>query len=338
MKKLILTLSIVLSSIAASAQSEGYMLPDGFFSVELQANPFSNDFNTFKMAEFKVRLFLDAKNVVRLKLGAGYDNDTDESTENYDSRLVVRPSDSYYTTTTKSQTKTKQTALKVALGYENHFLNTGRLDFYVGAEVGYEAKFYSGNRESNYHRFDYSGSEVTETSTYTKYSFEKMTPVEVSESFFASGGSYNSSGNYNSTPTTYDQSSSARQNRSINSIPAVDYNSAKQNESVLFANIFTGVDFFVYKGLYIGTELGVSFKTGKQKNGSWSYESLDSNGIKTVYNSKTGKLMQIDSTWKGNSGETGVLKEENREIEHFTRKNSNFKVYVEPALRIGWMF
>ena len=353
MKKLIFTLSIVLTSLAASAQSEGYQLPDGFMSVELQANPFSNDFNMFKMAEFKVRLFLDAKNVVRLKIGAGFDNDTDEKTTNFDSRLLThKDATDYYTSTSKSTVKTKQTALKIALGYENHFINTGRLDFYVGAEAGYETRLYSGNINETSHTFTHKGSEVTETSNYTKYTFNKMTPPTNLTSSVIGGngenGNYGAGGEYITNNPTYNTNpnepnggnyaSNSRSNRSMGNIPNVDYSSAKQNESILFANVFTGVDFFIYKGLYIGTELGVSFKTGKQKNGSWSYENFGSDGIKTTYDSRTGKYLMIDTNYKGSSGDIGVLEESNNNVINYTKKSSNFKVYVEPALRIGWMF
>lgn len=317
MKKLLFTLGVMMVGMTASAQeqSEGYQLPDGFMSVELQANPFSNDFNMFKMAEFKVRLFLDAKNVVRLKVGLGYDNDTDETTTDYDSRKVTNQDASdYYTSTTNNSTKSKQTALKLALGYENHFVNTGRLDFYAGAEVGWEAKFYSGNINSTSRVITHNGSDITETLEYSKYSFDKMSPMDVPEGFLA--------------PSITDQDA-----------PTLDYSQAKHNENILFASLFTGVDFFIYKGLYIGTELGVSFKTGKQKSGSWTYESLDaSTGYKTIFDSKTGNLIQINPTYKGNNGDKGVVQTEKRYVDHFTSKSSNLKVYVEPALRIGWFF
>ena len=339
MKKLIFTLSIVLASMTASAQSEGYQLPDGFMSVELQANPFSNDFNMFKMAEFKVRLFLDSKNVVRLKVGAGFDNDSDDKTTNFDSRLLTKPNEtSYYTSTTKSSSKTKQTALKVAIGYENHFINTGRLDFYVGAEAGFETKFYSVSINQSSRTLTYNGTEVTETSSTTKYTFNKMTPpTNLTSSVIGGNGS---GGSYTVDNSSYEANlpSTSGSNRSKGNIPDVDYSSAKQNESILFANIFTGVDFFIYKGLYIGTELGISFKNGKQKNGTWSYENMDSDGIKTTFDSKTGKYLVIDTKYQGNAGETGVLEESNNSIVNYTKKNSNFKVYVEPALRIGWFF
>ena len=81
-KNLLLLLSLM--TLTASAQKDG--LPDGFLAVELQANPFSNDFNTFKMTELKARLWLNNKHVVRFAVGLGMDTNKEDTGWNFDSR------------------------------------------------------------------------------------------------------------------------------------------------------------------------------------------------------------------------------------------------------------
>lgn len=70
--------------------------------------------------------------------------------------------------------------------------------------------------------------------------------------------------------------------------------------------VFTGIDFYVYKGLYIGTELGIGLQT--QTTSQMKY-SGKLNGEK-IYDERT-----ADRT-------TAV----------------SFKHYIEPTLRLGWTF
>ena len=109
-------------------------------------------------------------------------------------------------------------------------------------------------------------------------------------------------------------------------------NDDKHNENGIFGSIFTGVDYYIYKKLYIGAELGITFNTGKKKNGSLTRV----NGIKTIidgtvkdekaekYSSETGITTNYDgTTTQGPVTET---------------KGTYTKIYIEPAIRIGWMF
>ena len=142
MKKIFITLTVALVGLNATAQqNDEYQLPDGLLATEIQFNPFSNDFKTFKMAQLKARLFLDARNVIRFGVGLGIDNDKSDKNDVEDSRPVDQ--DNYTIKRTEETTKNKRSEFKISLGYENHFANTGRLDFYAGAEAGYEGR----NRE-----------------------------------------------------------------------------------------------------------------------------------------------------------------------------------------------
>lgn len=71
------------------------------------------------------------------------------------------------------------------------------------------------------------------------------------------------------------------------------------------AAVFTGIDFYVYKGLYVGTELGLKLET--QKSSKMEYSGR--------YN---GERYDEEST--------------------DNLKAVNFKTYIEPVLRLGWTF
>lgn len=73
----------------------------------------------------------------------------------------------------------------------------------------------------------------------------------------------------------------------------------------LNAAIFTGIDFYVYKGLYVGTELGIGLHTKKMSE--MTYDGKHEN-IK--YHEKTADKIT----------------------------NIEIKTYIEPVLRLGWTF
>lgn len=275
--------------MVAVAQN-GYQLPDGLVAVELQANPFSNDFNMFKMGELKARLFLDNKNVVRIGVGIGIDSDKNEDVTSFDNRQA--DAKNYTLTNETKSTKTNETMLKLSAGYEYHFAHAGRMDFYAGAEAGYEGRYYSGTVTNNSESRNVSYGTETATTMNSSTEYKKMLPDK-----------------------------------------------SKYNENSFFANIFTGLDFYVYKGLYIGTELGISFKTGKQKSGSYT----------EVSNGKTIAGTNTTSDWSENySSDTGIRNHMDNLTKVVTTSVDNvvdhsatttkLKIYVEPALRIGWIF
>jgi hypothetical protein len=123
------------------------------------------------------------------------------------------------------------------------------------------------------------------------------------------------------------------------------------------ANLFTGVDFMLYRGLYIGTELGLSFKLGKNGNGTYEYDLETKGKYSTTYTGST------PSDYKNTSGSytsydkfdssTGIREQKTtysgdtsqygpdysvQTVTNQTSKYSNLSLYVQPALRIGWRF
>ena len=221
----------------------------------------------------------------------------DEDSQNYS----IFDSSTKYTTNAKT--------LKLSVGYEYHFATAGRLDFYGGVEAGYEGKFYSAKEETSSVTTTVAGGSTSRTTNNTVVEYKKMMPTEFQALAFGGYGSSSIVG-----PSDF-----------------------KYNEHNIFANLFTGVDFYVYKGLYIGTELGISFKTGKQENGYFTYRNTEVNqamnkDVLNTYSSKTGIFTTYDNIRKEyeNTFQTPV-------IDH-SAKSTSIKVYVEPAIRLGWIF
>ncbi len=78
------------------------------------------------------------------------------------------------------------------------------------------------------------------------------------------------------------------------------------------AGIFTGLDFYLYKGLYVGTELGLNFNNKSFKDG----EMTTTNNAPSIKNDE--RVTRKDIT--NNSSETSL------------------KFEIVPTLRLGWSF
>lgn len=275
MKKLLFIVGLALTSLTVSAQEQEVGLPAGLFTLEWKFNPFDYESKPVKVAQLNARLFLNDKSAVRLGVGVGFDRDTDENT--FSETVEASKIDTISKITNDALT------LRFSLGYEYHFANTGRLDFYAGLEGGYLGRFYSATKE-------YTKTTIPSSSTTSNVHYEN---------------------------TEYNKRNSEGD---------------KLNENGIFGTIFTGIDFYVYKKLYIGAELGVTFNTGKKKNGNYTKVTGNKEiigdtvfpGLTTKYSSETG--IYTDSTGKV----------ENRPI--YETKGTYTKVYIEPAIRIGWMF
>ena len=276
MKKLLFIVGLALTSLTASAQEE-VGLPAGLFTLEWKFNPFDYESKPVKVAQLNARMFLNDNSAVRLGAGVGFDRDTDD--HSYTSTEGTNP------VTGSTKVTNDALTLRFSLGYEYHFANTGRLDFYGGLEGGYLGRFFSATKE-----FSTTQTQVETTSTITSYHYEN---------------------------TEYNKRSS---------------DGDKLNENGIFGTIFTGIDYYIYKKLYIGAELGITFNTGQKKNGNYTEVSGDRESINGAvvdervkkYTSETGITINYDGT----TTQGPVLE----------TKGTYTKVYIEPAIRIGWMF
>lgn len=133
--------------------------------------------------------------------------------------------------------------------------------------------------------------------------------------------------NYNSVSNTFDNYEYEKSNA----------DRTKFNENGFFGTIFTGVDFYVYRKLYIGAELGLTFNTGKKANGKMTIEggkTETENGSQKInetykYSSDTGLRITLNNINKTYRYEADEVK---------GHEGTFTKLYIEPAIRIGWMF
>lgn len=291
MKKLLFLTTLVLTSLTTFAQGSNDKLPDGIMSLEWRYNPFDYEGKPVNMAQFYGRLFLNNKSVVRLGVGVGFDRDKQEGSWNKNTSSVNA---NYYDIEHMDSIKeSNELTLKLSVGYEYHFANTGRLDFYAGAEGGFLGKFCSGSYAKSVNNTNVTvllgNKNTVNNADYTNIDYTKMTPDN------------------------------------------------KVNEMGLFATVFTGVDFFVYRGLYLGAELGITFNTGKKKNGNYTQETIK----QTVVGADVTKhITSKYSTETGNTITTDHVNNTTTTTPSYAREHTGTytKVYFEPVIRLGWMF
>lgn len=292
MKKLLVLLAVCAGVTTATAQE----LPQkGSIVTEIGFTPFKSSGETFKLndAMLKFRYFVTDKDVVRLKLGVGIDNNTT------DNATFTHPQDlsgyNVQVVDNSKKTTNKKSDIQIMLGYERHFAPTGRFDVYAGAEIGFEWNNRSGSVEENGLTTGYSNSKLDYTVQSARNTdYTDMTPDGELSSHAFKGG------------------------------------------------VFAGLDFYIYKGLYIGTELGISFTSGKSPNGyySYNYSSVETNssGVVTYarnesYSGDTG--LTTTNTTINNNTTTTISAQQASTTE---RSATKLKLYVEPAIRLGWKF
>lgn len=256
MKKMIL--AAVLVSGAAFGASAQFTPEQGDFSVEVQFNPFANNFETFKLKDMQLqgRYFMNSQDAIRFGIGFGVN--ADKETTN----VTLQPNDQQFEKWTKKQTS----EFAINLGYERHFFQNGRIDVFAGAGLGFLMKNIKNTTEKPYTEYNQQG-DVVYVLHQTK--------------------SHNASGTYNE----------------------------------FRVNLFTGVDFYLYKGLYVGAELGV-------KVGVKSFPGAYTTGGYNVNNKPTDTYQGPQYPWSDDvESDKGS-------------KSNNFVLgtYVQPGLRLGWTF
>lgn len=240
-------------AFAANAYAQDSYAPEsGDFSLEVQFNPFSTDFTTFRIDQLKARWYVTDNDAIRIGLGFGVSNkknisDPEEASDVWN----------------KTQTGT----FSIDLGYERNVYSYKRVNLYAGAGIS----------------FALARNTTTTQSEYTMGYTDDMDPIKEIHSV----KSYNEGDSYNA----------------------------------FYAKAFTGVDFFVYKGLYLGAELGLkigvkNFPSPYSKGGM----AVDEDGKKIVVDGRT----SWDDDYESAKG----------------AKSNGFELslYAEPAIRLGWQF
>lgn len=304
-----------LAFVSTNAMAQ-YSPEAGDISTEVKFNPFKSTGSTFSLEGLKFRYFLTNQDAIRLNVNFGINNNTTTDKGVKNDKFDGQTSSDVYTSET--ETKSNTTTFKIGLGYERHFFQEGRIDLYAGAELGYDGTFYSGEQNYTMNRTTSNtvGTTTTTTTTTTTHNvkYEKMLP----------GGGLPGDPTTGAAPTA----------------------GGTTNQNSFYGAVFTGIDFYIYKGLYVGTELGIKFTTGTNPvNGTWTQDYA-----RTTVNTSGTTSTTTTRNWTYNS-ETGVCTgkqtvtgaaDTNLNYAYgatdYSTSRTTLGIYIEPAFRLGWKF
>lgn len=257
MKKMIFAAALLAGAAFGVNAQENVNLPEsGDFAVEVQFNPFTDNFETFGLDGMKLQGRYFFSNADALRVGLGFGVTTDKNTLAPDAEGVLYADE---------WTKNRVGNFAISLGYERHFLQSGRVDLYAGAGLGFSLKSTCDSKNKVYEVPNAAKDDMIDVLYESKV-----------------------------------------------------YNASSYNQ--FDVNVFTGIDFYVYRGLYVGAELGlkVGFKNfpGQYTKGGWVVDGK--------YSATPGSDFVWDSSIESTKGS----------------KTTSFELatYVEPALRLGWTF
>lgn len=312
------TLVAVAISSTAVAQETSKGFNNAENSLEIGFNPFSNNYQTFRIDELKYRRFF-GQNALRVRLGFEIGSDSQTKTTNTGENPVIdalNPSPGGTTSTGNKDIKTTDNTTKfnIYVGYERHFNVSNNIALYAGAEIGYELE---------------SGSQKVETN-------------ETSNKQIL---------NYHSGTSAYD-------NTTIDFVSSkVDETKKRNSYGAFAANILTGVDVNIYKGLYLGAELrlGMTSTSYKTPEFTSTFNSTETKveseygtanptmtTTQTIRSSVTdadgNKTVNTLVTKNGvpTTDQTTISKNYNDQTTD--KSKFNLKLYASPALRIGIRF
>lgn len=223
----------------------------GKVSTELSFNPFHQSKDVFQLDALRLRFFMTNKSALRFDIGFGVENETGED-YNKDQK-------------TSRERKKKHGNFKMNLGYEGHFLQKGRVDLYAGLSLGIEKHNYS------YHQEFYNG-------------IAKQTIETDCEGIWPTDDYLN---NNNFSREGFGEEAEEGQDDGP-SYPNISVNKDNRSKFMFNVNFFTGIDFYVYKGLFIGAEFGMQLST--EKPGEYKLKQSDCETLKSTEESKTFRL------------------------------------------------
>lgn len=174
--------------------------------------------------------------------------------------------------------KYKKGNFSIDLGYERHFDLGKRLDAYLGGSIGIGKNFGS-----------------TKIETYAKSKMNESMTKEISYTGELKNGAI----------TSMDDDD--------NDI----FSNAERATLNVNAAIFAGLEFYVYKGIYIGTELGIGCSSQKS--------------LKMEFDGKS--ISKVTTNENTTTDEETINEKTTDNI-----RKTDFKTYIEPRLRIGITF
>lgn len=259
----------VAAMCSGSISAQKVNLPEkGTFSTEVMFNPLGGDFEHFKLNEeygLKFRYFLSDRDALRVGLGLNVDNvDNVEPITKPQDNATQYETDFYNYKNDNNKDITKTGAFGINLGYERHFMKTGRIDLYAGGELGFVLAWVKKDEVESFSTTTANNSYINQNnpSTYTFYT--KETEIK-------GAGGY-----------------------------------------AFRVGAFTGIDFYIYKGLYVGTELGLRMLHTSYKDHETTFTNND-------------PRLPIDKRTQAD----GVANNQH---------DFSLKFHVEPAIRLGWSF
>ena len=282
----------------ASVASAQYSPEKGDFAVEFGFTPFKAGGETFQLNESMLKARWFFTDKNALRLKIGFGIDNSTNTVDNSYNPDSKKWETTYDETKK--TKDKYTNFGIMLGYERHLFTKGRFDVYAGLEAGYLMEKYSGSETIDRTSKSYDGDQVISGSS-----------------------TYNKNTDFTNTST----------------------DGKKSSLNAFNANIFAGVDLYVWKNLYLGAEVGFNFKTGKSPNQYRSYteQSQSYNKSGEFTGSKSVEYNGESNITKTTTVTTGTGAKTTTDTNYGPRRsdattNTSFKLFVEPAVRIGWKF
>jgi hypothetical protein len=297
MKKFFITLLAVASVVGVMAQQETdkanpapYKLEKGSITTELNFSPFSINVNyddesfttgAFTMPALRLRYALSNKLALRANIGLDYGHN--KIKENLDDTY-----DEYWqrwVTTGDYINKRNYTNFSFAPGIEYHFGKWERLSFYVGGELLFGFKITHNNVDLNsktsVYNMDYMGE---------PHLMQEMTTVSTLQT-------KNCTYTYGPWGAHY----------------------TRTGKMFFGINALTGFDVYVYKGLYLGAELGLGYTYSLALKG-------------------TVKGEETTTTWNAHSDETNTNTSEIDELFNDKITDGRFNFKCNPMIRLGWRF
>lgn len=244
--------------------------------------------------------------------------------------------------------------VKLGVGIDN---NTEKTEFSTGS------KFIVNPTAASTYTYGTSEAKNKMTSFSIAAGYERHFPLAQRLDLYAGGEfgfrttSYSATVNTNSTAESYDAAGKLTTN--VTAIQDYEYTgrdagSINKSLNEITVTAFSGIDFYVYKGLYVGAELGIQFATGTNPKQSYytmtqsvtGYDVTNSAAISgnLSASSETGLAVggyTIGSTTTqinqyGGTDPISGLAYPNKNLDETSK--TSLKFYVEPAFRLGWKF
>jgi hypothetical protein len=294
MKK-VLVFILIMSGFAVLAQAQ-YKPEKGNFTTELQFSLFNinakvdyddevTDISTgpFSMPGLRFRYFFSEKLALRATLG--FDFGHDKVVKNLDETI-----DNYYyykdITTGEYTAKNRYNTFSIAPGLEYHFGKWERMSLYVGGELFLGVTTSKSTIEEKLMTLRY------EMPYYYGDEYVFIETIETEKSIEAK----NCKRGYDGYGNKY-----------------------VQNAPLSFGvNALFGMDFYIYKGLYMGAEFGLGYTYNTYLKGSYTENS-------TIITTPNGGMPDIEEKSIDQKAEDKIT-------------SGNFSVRYNPMIRLGWKF